>query len=48
MENLIVALVIAFIIALAIIKIVGEKRKGVRCVGCAQGGTCSSKKSPKH
>ncbi len=34
MGNFIVILVIATILALAIVKIVKEKKKGAKCVGC--------------
>jgi len=44
MANIIVGLIILAIIALAILKIVSEKRKGAKCVGCAAGSSCSSKK----
>lgn len=44
MTNIIVALVILVIFALSISKIVMEKRKGVKCVGCSQSAGCSSKK----
>lgn len=45
MENIVVALVIILIVALSISKIVVEKRKGVKCVGCANSAGCSSKKN---
>jgi len=48
MANLIVSIIILAIIVLSIAKIVSEKRKGVKCVGCSQGGSCSSKKQAKH
>lgn len=44
MANIIVGLVILLIVALSISKIVIEKRKGVKCVGCAQSASCASKK----
>ncbi|WP_413701842.1 FeoB-associated Cys-rich membrane protein [Psychromonas sp. KJ10-10] len=44
MTNIIVSLVIIAIIALAIVKIISEKRKGVKCIGCADSGKCSSPK----
>ncbi len=45
MENIIVLLVIIVIIALAISKIVSEKKKGSKCIGCphSQNGSCSKK-----
>ncbi len=46
METLIVVLIIIFIIAIALKKIVTEKKKGAKCVGCSvyKSGGCSSKK----
>jgi len=44
MANIIVSLIILSILVLAIVKIVSEKRKGAKCVGCAAGSSCSSKK----
>lgn len=48
MTNMIVLLVILLIILLAISKIVIEKRKGAKCIGCSLSGTCSSGKSVKE
>jgi hypothetical protein len=48
MENVIVALMIFFIISLAIGKIVIDKRKGVKCAGCPLSGECSSHKAAKN
>ncbi len=42
MANLIVSLVIFLIVALALAKVIREKRKGATCVGCPEG------KSPDH
>jgi len=48
MANLIVSLIIVLILGLSITKVILEKRKGVKCVGCVHGGGCSShKKKPK-
>lgn len=44
MANIIVALVIIFIIAISVSKIVIEKRKGIKCIGCSLSGGCSSNK----
>lgn len=45
MENLIVSLIIFAIVFVSVARIVYEKRKGARCVGCAMGGTgCSTGK----
>lgn len=48
MENFIVALIIMFIISLAIGKIMLDKRKGVKCAGCSLSGGCSSHKNTKN
>jgi len=40
MTDLILILVIAAILAGAILYIRKEKKRGVRCVGCPDGGTC--------
>ncbi|MBN2655788.1 MAG: hypothetical protein JXR86_01905 [Spirochaetales bacterium] len=46
MANLVVSLVLAGIFALSVSKIVREKKKGVKCVGCpfshasGKGGSC--------
>ncbi|MEI6897049.1 MAG: FeoB-associated Cys-rich membrane protein [Psychromonas sp.] len=47
MTNIIVALVILCILALSIVKIISDKRKGMKCTGCSLSGECSSKKSAK-
>ncbi len=47
MANIIVLLVIMVIIALAILKVVSDKRKGSTCVGCSEGAKCSSAKLVK-
>lgn len=44
MSNLIVSAIIATIFALAIYKIIKEKRKGNKCIGCAVSGNCDSNK----
>ncbi len=43
MANIIVSLVILGIVSLSIAKIVSEKRKGVKCIGCPYGGTNKAK-----
>lgn len=45
MANLIVVLVIVAIVALAVTKIVIDKRKGVKCIGCPHSGKYNKKKS---
>lgn len=51
MENIIVLLIISAIVAAAIAKIVKEKRKGAKCIGCPYsqtgGGHCSCDNSGK-
>lgn len=39
MANIIVGLVIVGIIGLSVTKVVIEKRKGVKCIGCPHSGT---------
>lgn len=43
MGNLIVGLILITIAALSIGKIVSEKRKGSKCIGCPHGGSESKK-----
>ena len=38
--NAVVVIVIVAILGLSIAYIVREKKKGVRCIGCPDGGTC--------
>lgn len=45
MSNFVVALIILAILSLSIAKIVIEKRKGVKCVGCPHSGGSPRKKS---
>lgn len=47
MKNLIVTIIVIAIIALAILYIVRQKKKGVKCIGCPSGGCCPSKKNGK-
>lgn len=48
MDNIIVSFTILVILVLSISKVIIEKRKGVKCVGCVHSGGCSSnKKKPK-
>lgn len=42
MTNIIVILIILAIIGAAIAKIIIEKKKGVKCIGCPSGGTSKS------
>lgn len=48
MSNFIVILVILAIVGASITKIVIEKRKGVKCIGCPHSGSKNSKCSCKH
>ncbi|HSR03385.1 MAG TPA: FeoB-associated Cys-rich membrane protein [Proteiniclasticum sp.] len=41
MENLIVLLVIGIILAAAIMKVVKDKKNGIKCSGCPQSKVCS-------
>ena len=47
MENIVVGFIILSILTLSIYKVVSEKRKGVKCVGCALSKGCSSNKKTK-
>ncbi len=47
MKNIIAAIVIIAILALAIFYIVKQKKKGVKCIGCPSGGCCPNKKGDK-
>jgi hypothetical protein len=47
MKDIIVVLVILAIAGAAIAKIIIEKKKGVKCIGCPYSGTGSSKCSCK-
>lgn len=42
MENIIVILVILAIVGASIAKIIVEKKKGVKCIGCPHSGTSKS------
>lgn len=42
MENFVVAGILIVILSLSIRKIVIEKKKGVKCIGCPQSGSKSS------
>ena len=41
MQNIIVILIVAVIIGFAIHYIYKEKKRGVKCIGCPEGTTCS-------
>ncbi len=41
MTNLIVIMIVAACVGGAIAYIVKEKKKGTRCIGCPDGGSCS-------
>ncbi|MDX9870824.1 MAG: FeoB-associated Cys-rich membrane protein [Clostridia bacterium] len=43
--NIVVAIVLAAIIGLAVLKIVRDKKRGVKCSGCPHSCTCSVKDS---
>lgn len=42
MENLIILLVVAAILAAVILYICREKKKGSKCIGCPHAKTCAS------
>ncbi|AGH80933.1 hypothetical protein PCNPT3_04955 [Psychromonas sp. CNPT3] len=42
MLNIIVLFVIGLILALSISKIVADKRRGVKCIGCSLSSQCDS------
>ena len=42
MENYIIIAVVVLIVALAVVYIVKSKKKGVKCIGCPEGGNCSN------
>ena len=48
MANVLVALTILLILGLAIFRIIIEKRKGMKCVGCHLSGGCASNKRTTH
>ena len=41
MINILILLVLGLIVGLAVGYIIREKKRGVRCVGCPDGGTCA-------
>ncbi len=42
MGNIIIGLLLLAIISASIVKIIIEKKKGVKCIGCPSGGACKS------
>lgn len=44
MANVIVTLIIIIILAISITKVVTEKKKGVKCIGCPHSKGCTSAK----
>ncbi|MGB5445234.1 MAG: FeoB-associated Cys-rich membrane protein [Psychromonas sp.] len=48
MANIMVALIILSIIGLSIFRIIVEKRRGSKCVGCPLSGECSSDKGANN
>ena len=47
MENFIVIAILAIIIGCAIVYIVKEKKKGVKCIGCPNADMCSMAQKQK-
>ena len=43
MENLIIGAVLVLIVGAAVTYIIKAKKKGVKCIGCPAGATCSGK-----
>lgn len=43
MTDLIVAIILLLIVGAAILYIVKEKKKGVKCIGCPAAGNCPSR-----
>lgn len=42
MADIIIIVIVAIVVAGALIYIRKEKKRGVRCVGCSCGGSCST------
>lgn len=47
MEDLIIVAVIALIVGSAVVYIVKEKKKGIKCIGCPSAATCPSANAGK-
>lgn len=45
MVDFIIALIVAVIVVSAIIYIVKQKKRGVKCIGCSASGCCEKSKS---
>ena len=45
MTDIIVIAVVAVIVGLALRYIIRAKKKGVKCIGCPQGGKCAQRES---
>ncbi|MBB6624796.1 FeoB-associated Cys-rich membrane protein [Clostridium gasigenes] len=43
MGNIVVVLIIIVILAISVTKVVSDKRKGVKCIGCPHSKECPSK-----
>ena len=41
MATFIVGMIIVIIVGAAVVYIIKEKKKGVKCIGCPEGATCS-------
>lgn len=41
MENFIVIVILALIIGFALAYVIKARKKGVKCIGCPEGGKCS-------
>lgn len=42
MGNIIIGIVLLAIVGASVAKIVSEKKKGVKCIGCPSAGSCKS------
>lgn len=47
MENLILVALLIVILGAAVIYIIKEKKRGVKCIGCPAAGTCASQQRGK-
>lgn len=43
MQNWIIGIIIAIVVALALVYIIKQKKKGAKCIGCPSSGSCGKK-----
>ncbi len=48
MNNIIVSVIIFAIVALSILRVISDKRKGRKCGGCPDAGGCTSHKGASN